>query len=49
MNRHLKPCDNCTKVERPDLCHDQNCKEWQAWFIKAWDDVRAKILQLLNK
>ena len=48
MNRHLKPCDNCTKVERPDRCKDANCQEWKAWFVSVWDDVRTKILQFLN-
>lgn len=34
------PCKTCTRVKDPKKCENKVCREWQAWFIQKWDELR---------
>ena len=38
------PCLSCQRVRDPKNCENKLCKEWQAWFIDRWEDMRARVM-----
>lgn len=41
--RKESPCRGCIRVRDPANCENKTCKEWQAWFISRWEDMRAGV------
>ena len=39
--KDCSPCLHCTRVQDPQNCENKNCRSWQQWFIKRWDQIRA--------
>lgn len=37
------PCSNCTRVKDPKNCENKLCKDWRAWFIGRWDQMRKNL------
>ena len=37
------PCVNCCRVKDPQNCENKLCKDWQAWFIQRWEDMRRQL------
>lgn len=37
----LSPCTRCTRVKKPRLCDNKDCRDWQQWFIESWNAMRA--------
>ena len=35
------PCRSCTRVRDPQNCENKNCRSWQSWFIRRWDQIRT--------
>ena len=37
------PCLTCSRVRDPINCENKLCKDWQAWFIARWEEMRANV------
>ena len=37
------PCLTCRRVRDPENCGNKLCRDWQAWYIDRWDDIRRLI------
>ncbi len=37
------PCLSCTRVKDPCNCENKLCKDWQAWFINRWENMRRNV------
>lgn len=33
------PCENCTRVAKPEECGNKGCVAWKEWFMNRWEQI----------
>ena len=39
MRKCASPCETCTRVAKPAMCENKNCKDWKTWFLRRWAEI----------
>lgn len=44
MKQIQYPCTNCRRTEDPGQCDNKDCRQWRAWFLQSWEQLRRRYL-----
>ncbi len=49
MLNKKSPCETCMKVPDPEKGEYKLCKEWNAWFLRRWEEIHSFYKRYSNR